>query len=507
MLNKQQKLIVSAAMFLTMGGLAIPAEAGDVVPTVDAAQVYADLVTYNRIDIRWNKIPDANVVSYKVMRNGILIGETSLPLFRDTTFSRGSINLYQVIPVLGDGTELSSGQGVKIDTHSDITIKNQLRRKGKINDLLPNMAKKIDGTGKLFDDLNFKRIVEEEKGFSKAPGNKTANDNNVYQHNALLELAQRYQDFNQLDKAMQLYEGILEHCTLNERTTLFVLHRLAVLKNNSIKAESTPSEIAATLLQMRNYYLEFNNLYPNAGVENKLFVNSMIAAAYFRYFPKLLDYVNYDVTAYNYALQAANNALEIQISAGSQLMLNIIQAWELRNIELKAKNTDTKIQITNNSANNNLSFLFPQKPYTDEREITIPAAQSVKIPIYAGHSYNLKFEFSVPGGRPLESSFDNYQANKNSQLNLPGVKTVVAANGVATVEMPTMLSPYNLKSEKYVDVFTLQWDFAPRQDFDFSYFKVFRGAKEIGKSITGNLKNIPLDDKSGFFTYKVVAYD
>ena len=518
--------------------------------------------TYTKITIGWQSADDpATVSGYKIYRNGTEIATTTVSQYTDTGLQSGSRYIYTVKAVASDGTISYSSPELAVSTMKSTAFDNSDKVETVV-DAMHNTApnnltalslisavksgfEAIFGstiTFSVIDDDIFSSFITEELNTIKtvAPQMSEADRlaaqtelsnllqnsyggnsfEDVYINGKLTELAEAHWQHGNRDAAIALYNLSLNYLKDQEQTVQSTLFRIVHINSSAITASSTPQEIITVLNRNCNTALRFFDFFPNSTSEHARFVYLSMAMNYFRYFPRLLEYNHYDFNLFNTALQLAENAIKISDDKITRRVYNRIAAWKL--VKLKIVYTDSNgtplngtVKICNITAENDQHDLFydSDHAYVDERLFTVTDGE-VTIPIYSGHIYSIDAALNVAGGNPFKYHIETLPHNKGVATvynnssdpvneNLPDSSDFAEAKFI--LDKPAY--PYNLTAVKSVDVFSLDWDYVAPTNFNFKYFKVMRGDQPVATVTASELKNIPLENDSGVYTYTVIAYD
>ncbi|MBP3394956.1 MAG: fibronectin type III domain-containing protein, partial [Lentisphaeria bacterium] len=336
----------------------------------------------------------------------------------------------------------------------------------------------------------------------------------VYIYERLTTLAEAHWEKGNKQAATILYEFSLKFLSNHEKSVFNTLARLAAFKTAHLSAQSSVDEVETALAASAAEKLRFFDFFPDGSTSESIhYLYNTIAAAYFKYFPKLLSYDDYREQAYQTAYANALRQNEHFPSPHSVRRLEQIQAWQLARVKVRLRDAAGNprrgsIKVANVTADTKPE-LFPNTPYREERIFQVDG--EAEIPVYTGHIYEITARIAIPGGNDLVMTLPSFPQQNDRQIvydthgnpiqtpseNGPAAEIVVAASDF----------PYNLRFERDIDVFTLNWDWVDTADFKAAGFKVFNGDTLVA-AVTGNrAANIRLAAPDGNYTYTVAAFD
>ena len=523
-------------------------------PNLQVENVRVSDLSYTRVVLAWDAPAGSeSVSSYKIYRDGEYLTTVSNTAYADNSVVKGASHVYRIAAVSQNGDEMELSAPVTVKTFEvfnfndrDAVEQTELEDGSKVpgdttaalmtgcfslQEVLADLPGTPFGNADALDPAAAQFIQEEQAysasvqdgsigeaglaGAESAIG--TTATGNVYVNNQILELARRYQNTGDNEKALILYELALDSLGIYEGSTAYILDRIASIQKSGLTQNSTFLQTQAALANARTTYLRFFNTYfPDSTSNMAEFIHRSIASMYFRKFPVLLSYENYSLTDFNNAKAAAAALTGIKASPANMKLESMILAWELKEFDLASRqdaehSLDGTVTVKNISAENGLAYLFPGTPYTDERSFTIQDGSCV-IPVYAGHLYSFSFSLPISGGDALQYQISPVAWQSGVKQTFDYRNAGIAGNcpaGTSMIELaiPKPNYPYNLSAVKDVDVFHLTWSYVPPAGGSLDHFKVFCGDSVIRTVRDPQALSIPLQNSSAVYTYKVVAYD
>jgi hypothetical protein len=509
---------------------------------------------FTRVIIRWSaSSDDIAVEGYRVLRDGVQTGITSQTEYADQNLIPDTSYVYTVKAYDGAGEESLPSSFITVKTlknldFDDAAVIQQVVDMVSVTELIPSSL--ISAVQNAFLSLNYADVFftvlnssiiesfvsreitlinEGEAPASEAeriadqealdqvmaayfPGHSFIE---LYLQTKTVEVGESHWQSASPEAAENLYEYSLNFLYDNESAVFPALNRLGFFRIAALNENSPRQDLIAGLHEYKNQLMRFFTLFPDS--QSYFAVQSYILPAqnYFRYFPVLLSYDNYEQSVFDNALDMAARAKLLQNDDLMRWRYDRISAWELNNVKISIKNAAGNYMSGNfdllNTSGNDL--FFPSPPPPDQRTFAASGGELL-IPVYKGHSYKLNFLVDVQGGPALKYSVPSFPHAKGwrttySQNANPVSESLADPNAPAEIILisgqPT--SPYNLSAMKNSDTFTLSWDWAAPSGFALKDFKVFRGGVEIGTVISQSLSNIPLESADHTYTYTVIAYD
>ena len=282
---------------------------------------------------------------------------------------------------------------------------------------------------------------------------------------------------------------------------------------------STNAEIIIALDKNRDAYLRFFDYFENSTSMQAAYAYRMPATEYFKQFPKLLSYTDYNQSVFNSASQLMQSACAINDDSMYTNTNDKIKAWELMELQvsvIKPDGTPAAGTIVLKNVSDKLFYGDDDVPEEREFRFDGTSATPVTIPVYVGHEYNLSTAFDVVGGPAIQYTVKALAHNKGQKTIYDIYSEPVNENlaeGTTNGELVFVTgqpqTPYNLRVAKLPDVFTLTWDWvAPSADYQLQCFKVYRGDELVGTVTQQQMDNIPrVLAENACYLYKVAAVD
>lgn len=508
-------------------------------------------ITFTKAEIYWTESSDDFAVTgYKVYRNSVEIATVTTPSYIDTTLISGTQYLYTVRAVdtanqLSELTPiltLKTLEALDIDDAATIqqvvdSVNSDTLSASELITTVQNTFAAL-GYDPTFDKIDItlltelvqtridemSEVTETETPESRAL-DQTELDNilidhfegnsflELYTHMNLTELAESHFQAGKSESALICYDYSLNYLSNVETSVYNTLHRISYIKLHEINEYTTNSEKIFILNDSKNALLRYFDFFPQSETHlaNSLYVKA--AFSYFFYFPELLDYNNYNQEVYDNALAMLQSAYNMDNSALNTIRLDRISSWELSNAKLFIK--DSQYPKTGSIIVTNVSDTsrYPEDPIEDKRTLAATSASTI-IPLYLGHDYDFKVYVDVLGGNPWVWDLSNVPHENGKQYSYdhgagPTITDLSDSEAPAEIviisEQPA--EPYNLTANKFVDTFTLFWDWVSPAGFNLKEFKVFRSGIHIGTVSTQSMLGIPLEIGNNTYSYTVIAYD
>ncbi|MFZ2655420.1 MAG: PA14 domain-containing protein, partial [Victivallales bacterium] len=338
----------------------------------------------------------------------------------------------------------------------------------------------------------------------------------LYLQSKLVELGEEHWQKGHPDAAETLYDYSLNFMSDHEPSVFNTLNRLAMFRHSIFSTYATRLELVTSLNGHKTQLMRFFDFFPGSTSHFAYSIHYSVSSRYFWNFPDLLYYDNYEQSAFDSALLAIQAAKNIEDNARSQLKYDKITSWQLGTINVSFKTPEGTamsgmVDVTNTSG----TEVYPKTPVpSDIRRFTLMGGEAL-VPMYKGHKYDLKAYVTVAGGSAIKYDIRNVRHDKGFRTTCDhghGATVSTLSDPNATGEVlfvsgqPT--APYNLAAAKYVDTFTLSWDWIPPSgNYSLKNFKVFRGGIEIATVTPQTLANIPLESENHTYSYTVTAYD
>ncbi|HCE46849.1 MAG TPA: hypothetical protein DET40_25155 [Lentisphaeria bacterium] len=338
----------------------------------------------------------------------------------------------------------------------------------------------------------------------------------LYLQSKLVELGEEHWQKGHPDAAETLYDYSLNFLPDHEPSVFNTLNRLAMFRHSIFSTYATRLELVTSLNGYKTQLMRFFDFFPGSETHFAYSILYSVASRYFWNFPDLLYYDNYEQSAYDSAFLAIQAAKTIDDNSRSQLKYDKISAWQLGTVNISFKTPEGTamsgmVDVTNTSG----MEVYPKSPIpSDIRRFTLVGGEAM-VPMYKGHKYDLKAYVTVVGGPAIKYDISNVRHDKGFRTTCDHgqpatVSTLSDPNATGEVlfvsGQPT--SPYNLSGTKYVDTFTLSWEWiAPSENYVLKNFKVFRGGIEMSTVTAQSLEGIPLESENHTYSYTVIAYD
>ncbi len=421
--------------------------------------IYLQQKTFTKITLKWEDLlPGESGVSYKIFRNDVEVGTSTTTSFTDTGLTPGLNFTYEVCAVRADSSESECGPPLTLKTMSPGVTNYANELKQIVDQFNPIDSTQYTGvtlvsavksglesllgttiTFSVVDNSILESFVDEELAVINevAPAmtdaerlaaqteltdmlNNSFGGNSfehVYIHSKLVELGEKHWQAGHKTAGKALYECSLEYLKDQEQYVFNSLSRLARFELEEITDTSTNSEIITALNNSRDQYLRFFTFFDGSTSLQALYAYKMATNDYFKYFPALLTYADYNQTVFDSASQLIQAAYAIDNEDTTALKRDRITAWELVPLKVNIKNVDGTplagtIQITNISANDETAkkvYYNSEEIPTDDRTYNFTTT-AVDIPSYKGHLYNITV--TVTGLPTIALSNVNYEIGK-----------------------------------------------------------------------------------------------
>lgn len=543
--------ILKTASVILIAFLFIPKVFADDPPTVPGTPV-ADFITFTKAEISWTaSTDDLGVTGYKVYRGGIEQATVTGTSYTDTGLASGTEYVYTVKAVDTINQLSDASDALTLSTLTDLEIDNatlvqQVVDTVDLNGLTASQLitavqnaftalgedptfDKVDVTlltevvQKRIDTINLAQDPEtpESRTADKAAIDAILLNNfgghsfiEMYNAANMAKLAEKHRLDDKPDSALEMYESSLTLLPESEAHVAATLSRMSLVQLNLIDEETEMQDIIDILHSSKNTMMRFFDYFPNS--TSRLAKNVCVKAAfdYFKYFPELLPYSPYNQDVYDAALALIQKAKDIDDSAINATRLERINSWELSNVTVAIQDPSGNPLIGEiNATNVSDSSRFPEDPIADSRIFTVTAASTLT-PLYLGHSYDLTVKVDVEDGNRWIWNLSDVPHAKGKKYTYdhgtgPVVTDLADAGAPAQIvvisSQPT--APYNLSATRFVNDFTLNWDWVAPAGFDLKEFKVYRSGTAIGTVTTQSLAGIAYDIGNNTYTYTVIAYD
>lgn len=349
---------------------------------------------------------------------------------------------------------------------------------------------------------------------------------NIYIHARLLELGDTYYtDYlkdksktENLERAIALYQIAIDFRPNTEEGLFTTLRRLGDFIIEKYSSCQNDTERLAVLEEYRNTILAFTGAYPESEsyLTKQLF--GLVINANFSKFPELLKYANYNTGLFTNTVDAIEQALK---KAPDKYLYNLrakqVAAWQLMDLTVSGTVPDGAVRypgklIIKNISNTLTPSVIPAgTDFVDTREIPI-GGNSVTIPVYAGHLYEVSAVFTIEGADPVIY-------NLGSVIFEPGKDNIFSHDGISTAENGNSSAaglsfaagrpevPYNLNAKlKANDTFDLTWSWINTSGFTVDHFEIYQGGVLISESATTSITGLSRAYREdGEYSYKIRA--
>ena len=549
-MDRFRKLIACGVLFLTLV-LSI----GAVAPK----EIRLDKASYRKITISW-QAPDTitQIAYYKVYRDGDEITTTTALNYTDESVQPGRRYTYkiQAVKVGGGDSEFSSELAVSTLKSAAFENSNLVEKvvdsfhetpKSNLNAVSFISAVKSGFEALLGNNISFSVIDEnivasvivEELNLINTVTPElseaerltvqaeidammaSAFSGNSYDHmfinQKLIQLGDKHWAAGNKAAAELFYEFSLNYLADDELTVSNTLLTLASFAKNNLTQDSTAAEISESLSKAKGHTDRYFDFFQNYG-KNIDVAKNMLAQPigwYFSYFPRMLEYSNYDALFFANALEAAKRLVNFAPNDDKSVRhLERIAAWELITLQLRFVDENGNprsgcVKVCNVSAENGKKDLFYGDSYVDERVFTLTNG-SATVPVYAGHDYSISLEVDVLNGNKLTFELPAFKYEKNKLVSYNYLTDSFDEKTSSQSRVDFVISssayPYNLRADRGIDVFDLSWDWSASEDFEPAGFKIYRGNVEIA-SVEKRSARIPLNNDANEYNYRVAAFD
>jgi len=549
-MDRFRKLIACGVLFLTLV-LSI----GAVAPK----EIRLEKASYRKITISW-QASDAitQIAYYKVYRDGVEIATTTTLNYTDESVQPGRRYTYkiQAVKVGGGDSEFSSELAVSTLKSAAFENSNLVEKvvdsfhetpKSNLNAVSFISAVKSGFEALLGNNISFSVIDEnivasvivEELNLINTVTPElseaerltvqaeidammaSAFSGNSYDHmfinQKLIQLGDKHWEAGNKAAAELFYEFSLNYLADDELTVSNTLLTLASFAKNNLTQDSTAAEISESLSKAKGHTDRYFDFFQNYG-KNIDVAKNMLAQPigwYFSYFPRMLEYSNYDALFFANALEAAKRLVNFAPNDDKSVRhLERIAAWELITLQLRFVDENGNprsgcVKVCNVSAENGKKDLFYGDSYVDERVFTLTNG-SATVPVYAGHDYSISLEVDVLNGNKLTFELPAFKYEKNKLVSYNYLTDSFDEKTSSQSRVDFVISssayPYNLRADRGIDVFDLSWDWSASEDFEPAGFKIYRGNVEIA-SVEKRSVRIPLNNDANEYNYRVAAFD
>ena len=549
-MDRFRKLIACGVLFLTLV-LSI----GAVAPK----EIRLERASYRKITISW-QAPDAitQVAHYKIYRDGTELATTTSLNYTDETVQPGTKYTYKILAVIVGGGDSEFSSELPVRTLKSATFEN--------NQLVENVVDSFHDTPKsnlnavslisavkagfeallgsnisfsvidesivtsvIVEELNWINTVTPELTEAERLAVQSEIDammdssfgGNSFDHmfinQKLTQLGDKHWEAGNKTAAELFYEFSLNYLSNHESTVFGSLSRLAYFAKSHLTQDSSCADISESLNKAKAYSDRFFDFFPNPATTSTHAKSALSQPIgwYFSYFPKMLEYSNYDALFFSTAHEAAKRLVAFDpADKNAAHRLERVAAWELITLQLRFVDENGNprtgsVKICNVSAENGKGYLFHGDAYVDEREFTLTNGTAT-VPVYAGHDYSISLNVDVANGNKLKFELPVFKYEKNKLVSYDYLTNSFTETSSSQSRTDFVISsaayPYNLRADRGIDVFDLSWDWVAPEGFITAGFKVFRGNTEVASS-TKQTVRLPLNNSANEYNYKVVAFD
>ena len=549
-MDRFRKLIACGVLFLTLV-LSI----GAVAPK----EIRLERASYRKITISW-QAPDATtqVAHYKIYRDGTELATTTSLNYTDETVQPGTKYTYKILAVIVGGGDSEFSSELPVRTLKSATFENNQLVENVVNSFHDTPKSNLNAvflisavkagfeallgsnisfsvidesivTTVIVEELNWINTVTPELTEAERLAVQAEIDTmmdssfggNSFDHmfinQKLTQLGDKHWEAGNKTAAELFYEFSLNYLSNHESTVSGTLFRLAYFAKNHLTQDSSCADISESLGKAKAHSDRFFDFFPNPATTSTHAKSALSQPVgwYFSYFPKMLDYSNYDALFFSTAHEAAKRLAAFDPADKNAVQrLERVAAWELINLQLRFVDENGNprtggVKICNVSAENGKGYLFHGDAYVDEREFTLTNGTAT-VPVYAGHDYSISLNVDVANGNKLKFELPVFKYEKNKLVSYDYLTNSFTETSSSQSRTDFVISsaayPYNLRADRGIDVFDLSWDWVAPESFTTAGFKVFRGNTEVASS-TKQTVRLPLNNSANEYNYKVVAVD
>ena len=549
-MDKFKKFVACGVLFLTLV-LSI----GAVAPK----EIRLEKASYRKITISW-QAPNATtqVANYKVFRDGTEIATTTALNYTDETVQPGIKYTYKILAVIVGAGDSDFSSELPVRTLKSATFENSQLVENVVDSFHETPRSNLNAvslisavkagfeallgsnisfsvidesivSSVIVEELNWintvtPELTEAERLAVQAEIDSIMNSSfggNSFDHmfinQKLTQLGDKHWKAGNKNAAELFYEFSLNYLSNHESTVSGSLSRLAYFAKSHLTQDSSCADISESLNKAKAYLDRFFDFFPNPAT-NSAHAKSALSQPvgwYFAYFPKMLEYSNYDALFFSTAHEAAKRLVAFDPSNKNAVQcLERVAAWELitlqmRFVDEKGNPRTGSVKVCNVSAENGKSNLFSGNAYVDERAFTLSNGVAT-IPVYTGHDYSISLDVDVANGNKLKFELPAFKYEKNKLVSYDYLTDSFTETSSSQSRADFVISsaayPYNLRADRGIDVFDLSWDWAAPENFVTAGFKVYRGNTEVA-SVSKQTVRLPLNNVANEYTYKVIAVD
>ena len=535
-------------------------------PTCAPAPTPADKqVTYTKISLNWECAPELSEGAvWTIRRDGTEVGTSLTASFTDSGLIPGMEYRYTIRGEFanGSGTDWSAPLQLKTQKPETVAYGDKLQQvvdlfnpieladytAPSLISAVKSAVEAVTGANITFtvvDESLLEKLVEAEfELLRESTGSMTAAERltlrselsqmmaedfggNSFEHmyiqSKLAELAEEHWAAYLADRsktgsrtaAEALYDASLGFMKNHQVTVYSTLYRLAAMQWQALDAESSREEIKEALVRQRDIQLRFFDFFDTVDDESGTVIHPYISIlhAYYRYFPVMLAYENYDHEIFDSAMQIRNALAGIETKISTVSLLKKIAAWNLVPLTISSEAAGAAAgTLTLRNVSTRLNYPLVDDDFQDIRTVQLQAGTQ-SLPVYGGHWYELELVTPVNGGPDWKRVIGPLFFPAGEKVvydSFAGIsrETLPAGTAGATLalKLEQPLAPYNLKAEKLPDALTLSWDWAAPEGFTLDHFKVYRGDTAVGTSATQTLAGIPrVVAEDAAYAYTVTA--
>ena len=535
-------------------------------PTCAPAPTPSDKqVTYTKITLNWECAPELSEGAvWTIRRDGTEVGTSLTASFTDSGLIPGMEYRYTIRGEFanGSGTDWSAPLQLKTQKPETVAYGDKLQQvvdlfnpieladytAPSLISAVKSAVEAVTGANITFtvvdESLLEKLVAAEFELLRESTGSMTAAERltlrselsqmmaenfggnsfeHMYIHSKLTELAEEHWAAYFADRsktgsrtaAEALYDASLGFMKNHQVTVYSTLYRLAAMQWQALDAESSREEIKEALVRQRDIQLRFFDFFDTVDDESGTVIHPYISIlnAYYRYFPVMLAYENYDHEIFDSAMQIRNALAGIETKISTVSLLKKVAAWNLVPLTISSEAAGAAAgTLTVRNVSERLNYSLVGEDFTDVRTVQLTAGQQ-ELPVYGGHWYELELVTPVNGGPDWKRVIGPLFFPAGEKVvydSFAGIsrETLPAGTAGATLalKLEQPLAPYNLRAEKLPDALTLSWDWAAPEGFTLDHFKVYRGDTAVGTSATQTLAGIPrVVAEDAAYAYTVTA--
>lgn len=327
----------------------------------------------------------------------------------------------------------------------------------------------------------------------------------IYLYDKLSQLAEEHWQKGHKDAAKTLYNQALVTLPDLNSYVFNILYRLGSFELSSITANSTHSEVKSSCQNFKNELMRYFTFFPSDTSHHAHTAHASSALKYFKNFPVLLAYENYDEEMFNEAINLIQSAISIQDKEINQKRRQRILSWKKDEVHFKFLNKDDDLfsgatRLTNDSS----PSVWPSEALEDVRHLFVSSPSS-SIPFYTGHDYHLETFCAT-----TEPGYYRYIVNADQFESLPGFHYEFRGSDLVVTTLASSTAPsefdfvydINLTSDPSEDV-DIKLVYETELPFITSLSKT--SIAQFGEILTLKGKNISGDDLSLQLHYQNIS--